>query len=132
TFSDWETNKSFYLEKYLAMLQTARNWCDQNGKKLMVSIPLHYPEEIVKDIFKLADQVYFMAYENIKVDYIKRKIEPYQTYKSKMVLAASVKDFTDRGKLEQHLLELLNETSVDYFCIHDLNQLIELDEKTLE
>lgn len=132
TFSDWETNKSSYLTRYLSLLQTARNWCDQNGKKLKVSIPLHYPEEVINEIFKLSDQVYFMAYENIKVDYIKRKIEPFLSYKGKIVLAASVKDFTDRGKLEQHLLELLNETKVEYYCIHDLSQLIELDEKTLE
>ncbi|WP_146194072.1 TolC family protein [Brumimicrobium oceani] len=131
-FDDWQEKKVEYLQQYLVMLKKVRVYCDQQGIELTVSIPLHYIEEYTMQIFEISDKVYFMAYENIKIDYIARKITPFlEDYKSKVVIALRTNDFTNRIALEEHIQLLKNASTVSNFVIHDMESLIELDKKTL-
>jgi hypothetical protein len=123
TFDDWKANQSSYLNEYLIMLREARKWCDENGKKLSVSIPLHYPEATIKDIFELCDRVYFMAYENIKTDYIVRKAQAYD--RSKTVIALRTNDFLNRLEMENKIDELEN-AGFNQFIYHDFKSLYSL------
>jgi hypothetical protein len=132
TFPDWETKKSDYLKKMLDLLQKARTMTDAKGLKLSVSIPLHYPEEIIHEIFSICDHVCFMAYENTNSEYITRKTEPFKSQKDKWVIASSVKDFGNRPELEDHLLKIYQATGCVSYAIHDFNRLVELDEQNIE
>jgi len=123
TFDDWKTNQSRYLDEYLIMLQDARKWCNENGKKLSVSIPLHYPEATIKDIFELCDKVYFMAYENTKTDYIIRKAKPYEL--TKTVIALRTNDFSNRLEMENKIDEL-EKAGFKQFIYHDFKSLYTL------
>lgn len=120
TFPDWKENKTTYLDEYLIMLKEAKTWCEKRQKKLSVSIPLHYPESTVQEILKLCDKVYFMAYENIKTDYIIRKIENYD--KEKTVIALRTNDFVNRLAMENKISELEN-AGFKQFIYHDFKSL---------
>ena len=131
TFADWETNKENYLQKYISMLNEAKTFCTANNLKLAVSIPLHFPEETVKQIISICDKVYFMAYENIKPDYIQRKLLPYKEFNSKLVLAIRHKDFSGRIAMEKYMVDNYQKLEFSNFALHDLSGLIEMDEKNI-
>jgi hypothetical protein len=131
-FDDWQEKKVEYLEKYVEMLKKIRLYCDEENIELTVSIPLHYIEEYTMEIFSISDRVYFMAYENIKIEYITRKVTPFlKDYKEKVVIAVRTNDFKNRIELEEHIQLLKKASTVSSFVIHDMESLIELDKKTL-
>lgn len=132
TFSDWESNKTVYLEKYIQLLQEVKTYCDAEKVKLAVSIPLHYPEEIVHQIFQICDKVYFMAYENTKPEYIERKTSPYKEYTSKLVVAIRNKDFTGRISMEKYIIDHFQKTGLNNYALHDIDGLIEFDEENIK
>jgi hypothetical protein len=125
TFDDWKENKEQYLGKYKVLVQTARVYCNDNNLELEISIPLHYPENIVKELFEICDKVYFMAYENIKTSYIIKKASNYNLKKG--VIALRTNDFANRLELEEKIIELKTELNPAGFVIHDLGSLIEFD-----
>lgn len=132
TFDDFKAHEQDYLDKYVAMLKKIRAYCDVQGLELTVSIPLHYMQQYTEQIFYQADRVYFMAYENIKIDYIQRKIEPYQNpFQEKIVIALRTDDFENRIALENHIQALKKATNIKKFVIHDMGSLIDLDKSSL-
>ena len=68
-----------------------------------------------------------MAYENIKTDYIIKKVSAYD--KSKMIIALRTNDFNNRLELEEKILELKTKVKPLGFAIHDLGSLIDFDKK---
>lgn len=132
TFEDFKDHEQDYLDKYVKMLKKVKSVCDQKNMELSVSIPLHYMEQYTEQIFYQADRVYFMAYENIKIDYILRKIEPYQkAFKDKIVIALRTDDFTNRIEIEKHIQNIKNQSNIRKFVIHDMESLINQDKSSL-
>ena len=68
-----------------------------------------------------------MAYENIKTDYIIKKVSPYDV--NQMVIALRTNDFNNRLELEEKILELKTKINPLGFAIHDLGSLINFDKK---
>ncbi len=126
TFDDWKTNKELYLTKYKALLIATKSYCEDNNFKLAISIPTHYPEENIKEMFSIADQVYFMCYENVKSDFIIRKVENYDL--SKTVIALRTEDFQDRVEIQIKIKDLKDNLNPKTFVLHDLGRLIKLEE----
>ena len=127
TIEDWKENKSEYLLEYLKLLEDSRTYCDEHGIKLSVSIPLHYPEEIVERIYEICDLVYFMAYENVKTDYIVRKIKDYEGKKT--IIALRTEDFDNPLEIEMKIVDIQSNYVPLEFVIHDLRRMIELEKK---
>lgn len=127
TFDDWKENKVNYLEKYIVLLDKVRTYCDNKDLKLSVSIPLHYPEEYINQIYELTDLVYFMAYENIKTDYIIRKVSPFPAEKT--VIALRTEDFENALEIEEKIIDIQESYKPKLFVIHDVRRLIDLDKK---
>ncbi len=132
TFADWDTKKAEYLQSYISMLQEVRQLCTERKMELCVSVPLHYPEETMQQVFALCDRVYFMAYENTKPEYIERKLQAYNAFKSKYIIASRTKDFLSRIQLEKYLIDIHTRFNADRLCIHDIGGLMEMDEKTMQ
>jgi len=130
TFDDWKTNKEKYIEQYIDLLNKTKQFCDANNIELSVSIPLHYPQETINKIYTLVDKVYFMAYENVKTDYIVRKVEGYNM--DKTVIALRTNDFNNRLELEEKIIEIEKQIHPSAFIIHDLDSIIELDKKQIQ
>ncbi len=127
--SDWNTNREDYLQKYLALLKTAKQFCTQNGLQLSVSIPVFFPEETLKEIYAQADKVYIMAYEHKDSDYIVRKVkEELDVDASKTIIAIRAKDFNDRNECENLITELNQLLTTHSFAMHDFETFVKLDE----
>ena len=130
TNDDWHENKQEYLKKYHTLLESAKTYCDKKNIQLGVSIPTHYPEEDIRKIYEVADQVYFMCYENVKTDFIVRKTNIYPVEKTYIALRTN--DFKNRLEMEEKFNELNTITKVAGFVIHDLGSLLEFDVNSIK
>ena len=133
TFDEWDTERQRLIKQYLEMLGKASTYCKDRSIKLSVSIPLHYSEDVVDQILKLVDKVYFMCYENVNTDYIDRKVTPFiDNAKEKIVLAFRTEDFANRMEMEEKINELRKQTSIKAFAYHDLDRMISFDRVNIE
>lgn len=127
TFDDWQERKIQYLEQYIQLLERVRVFCDQNNLNLSVSIPLHYPVEYTEKIYELCDLIYFMAYENVKTDYIVRKVSDFPAEKT--VIALRTEDFSSPLGIEQKIIDIQQSYMPAHFIIHDIKRLIEMERR---
>jgi hypothetical protein len=127
TFDDWSENKTKYLDQYLDLLDQSLNFCDKKGIKLSVSIPLHFPKEYIEKIYDRCNLVYFMAYENIKTDYIVRKVKDYDP--SKTIIALRTEDFKNLLEIETKVIDIQTQYIPNQFIIHDLRRVIEFEKQ---
>ncbi len=131
TREDWKANKEDLQEKYLAMISEARKLCDQKGWELSIDLPVNSDSNFVKKLYGKVDMIRFMCYENVKQDYLMRKLSPYKAFKNKSTIALRTEDFKTRDEMEAYAKLLFKETGISSFGFHDLNRLIELDKKTM-
>lgn len=133
TFDEWSTEKQKLISQYLEMMGKISTYCKEHDLKLGVSVPLHYGQEVIDKLLKLCDEIYFMCYENVKSDYIERKVKPYlDNGKKKLVLAFRTEDFSNRIEMENKIKEMQKLTSLDAFAYHDLRRIISFDQKNIE
>ncbi|MBL7888045.1 MAG: hypothetical protein JNL24_00745 [Bacteroidia bacterium] len=129
---DWQTNKEKYLNQYVELLTKAKQYADAKKVKLSVSIPVFYPEEILKQIYPLCSQVYIMAYEHPQADFIARKVKEEMAISSqKTIVAIRSKDFKDRKQLEGVLNELSQMLNTNQFALHDFESFVLFDEQAV-
>ncbi|MGZ4056117.1 MAG: hypothetical protein ACXVPY_12570 [Bacteroidia bacterium] len=127
--SDFDTNKDKYYNMYVELLKKTKLYCTQKGLKLSVSIPVFYPETVLKDIYAQADNVYIMAYEHADADYIIRKVkEEFAIDPAKSVIAIRAKDFKNRTECEKLITELSQTLNTSRFALHDMETFVKLDE----
>lgn len=127
TFDDWSENKTKYLNQYIDLLDATLLFCNENNIGLSASIPLHYPTEYIEKIYQRCNMVYFMAYENIKTDYIVRKVKDYDP--AKTVIALRTEDFNNLLEIETKIIDIQEEYKPRQFVIHDLRRVIEFEKK---
>lgn len=129
TFDDFKENKDKYFNKYLKLIDSAAVFCKRYNLRLSVSIPLNYPDTVLKKLFSVCDKVYLMAYENVKVDFIQKKIaEELSLNKEKVVLALRTKDFETRAEMNEHFMKI----GIKNQAYHDYEGLLELDKKGIQ
>jgi len=130
--NDFETNKEKYLNEYIALLKNTKLYCTQKGVKLSVSIPVFYPETILKEIYAYSDLVYLMAYEHPNADYIIKKVkEEFALDANKTVIALRAKDFKNRTECEKLINELNKTINATKFALHDFETFVKLDELSI-
>jgi hypothetical protein len=130
--NDFETNKEKYLNEYISLLKNTRHYCTQKGVKLSVSIPVFYPDVILKEIYEQADLVYIMAYEHPDADYIARKVkEEFAMDESKTIIALRAKDFKNRTECEKLINELHKTINATKFALHDFETFVKLDQLSI-
>ena len=133
TFAEWKTDKMKLLDRYVMMIGEISSYCKTNNLKLEISIPLHYNEIIVDKLFKVVDKIYFMAYENIKIDYIYKKVQKYvDTNLENIVIVLRTEDFKGRIEMNNMVEELKKKTNVQHYAYHDLGRLLKQDKDNLK
>jgi hypothetical protein len=129
TFSDFKTKKEEYFEKYIALVKNAHAFTQKHKIGLSVSIPLNYPENVLKVLFEKCDHVYLMAYENVKPAYITGKIEDEISMGAdKVVIALRTNDFKNKAQMDALFLSLAAKNK----AYHDLDELIKMSKKSIE
>jgi hypothetical protein len=132
TLPDFRNQREKYMQQYLALLNESRNICNSRGILLSASIPMHYEESEVNQIYAICDKVFVMAYEKPDLDFIIRKIaQEIQAGHDKTIIALSPDDFADRLSLESFISRLLNASMTSEIAIHDLRRLILIDERSV-
>jgi hypothetical protein len=127
--TDYDGNKEKYLAMYVELLKKAKAYCTAKGLKLSVSIPVFYPENILKEIYAQADDVYLMAYEHPDADFIIRKVkEEFAIDPARTVIALRAQDFRNRTECEKMITELSKTLNTSRFALHDLESFVKLDE----
>lgn len=128
TFPDWDGTKEFYINNVAEVLRISKTFLSPLNLELETSIPLHYPEELLPQIYEQADKVYLMAYERPDIEFIKRKsLEEFSLNKDKTVLSLRTKDFPNRLVMEKFIEAITKEMDLNELTIHDLGTLFELD-----
>jgi hypothetical protein len=131
TMPEWDVDKEGALQKYVEMLKKVRSYCNENKLELTVSIPTFYPQATLMEIYKLADQVYIMAYENVKPDFLASKLrEELAIGPQKTTIALRSQDFKNRLQLENLKKYLKTELKVKAFAFHEMEGFINLEKAT--
>lgn len=127
TQSGFKDNKEKYFQLYLQLVNTVSAFCNENNLSLSVSIPLHYPEEVILPVFKLCRRVMLMAYENVDPDFISKKTKEETSISSeKTVLALRAKDFSSRDQQEI----VFKKIGIKHKAYHDMETLLVLDRES--
>ena len=131
TFEDWDTKKEEYLKNLLKVTKAARQSLDST-KAISMSIPNNYPVSTIESLVELVDEMVVMSYERPEIEFVIRKLEEERrVVGDKLVVAFRTKDFKDRVVMEEFILEFIQRTGIENIAIHDLDQLIRLDQKTI-
>lgn len=133
TFTNWETERRDLLNKYVILIAEISRFCKKNDLKLEISVPKHYDDFIMEQLFELVDKVYFMCYENVDTDFLVRKLQPFVTaHPDQVVIALRTEDFLNRLEIENKIDALQEKLKVDEFAYHDLQRIIGLDKRDRE
>lgn len=132
TRNDFKTRRPEYMQAYTGLLQIARQYCDDRMLRLSVSIPMHYENQELEEIYFLSDQVFVMAYERPDPDFVARKLEEeLSAGREKTIIALSPDDFEDRLSMEIFIENLLKKLGLNDVALHDLRRLIDIDARSV-
>ncbi len=133
TFDEWKTQRMKLLNRYIELVGFVSTYCKNNNLLLEISIPLYYNPDVVDKLFSKVDRIYFMAYENVKNEYIARKLSTFSDYaKDKIEIALRTEDFTNRIEMENKMDTLEHITNIHNFTYHDLGRLIQMDKDNIK
>lgn len=128
TLEGFRENRALMFEHYLDLVREARRFADKHAMKLSVSIPLSYPDVVLRELKHNCDEVYLMAFENTDPDFILRKSEEErEILKSKCVLALRTKDFKTRVEMDL----LFKKMGFEKTAYQDLDDLIKFDNNSV-
>jgi len=124
TMGGYKQHKQKYLMNYLSMIRAVRKAI--GNRFLSVSVPVHWPEDVYRQLAVEVDQVNVMAYGNTKVDKIFRKLQPIMKAvpQNKVVIALNMSDFSDAWHVENTMAELQKRTRIEHFSLHSFKSLL--------
>lgn len=131
TRPDWKANQEKLKEKFLLLVEETKKLTQTYNIMLSVDVPLSIDTIFARSIIEKVNILRFMAYENIKEDYLLRKLTAYKSNFDKVALAFRTEDFSSRNELEEFAKKILTTLDLKNLNLHDLNRLIELDKKSL-
>ncbi|MBC7863529.1 MAG: hypothetical protein IAF38_11175 [Bacteroidia bacterium] len=133
TMDEFKAGKELLFGKYKTMLGVASDFTRQNKILLSVSIPLSYPDDVLKSIDSLCDQIYLMAYENTNEDFIfKKSLEERKIDLKRLVIAQRTKDFSNKVELNEKIKTLIEKLAIKNYAVHDIDDLVKMDEKMID
>ncbi len=127
SFPDYHERKSYYDNLYLDLLTATKEYADNHGLKVSVSIPVFYDEALLRDIYERADTVYLMAYEITDIDRLEAKVSQELTIgPNDTIVALRADDFATRKAFESFLTTTLNRLGISDIAMHDFRRFKEL------
>ncbi len=132
TRKDWDSKQEELKNAYKYLLKETKTLCNTYNLKLSIDLPLNLDTVYVRELMEVTDVVRFMCYENIKEEYLLRKLKPFLVQKDKIAIALRAEDFDTRNDMEFFARKLSESTGCGILNFHDLNRLIELDKKSLK
>lgn len=131
TRDDWKSKREELQAQYKVLLKETKTVCSTYNLKLSIDLPLSLDTMYAKELIEQVQAVRFMCYENIKEDYLLRKLSPYKTFGDKLSVSLRTEDFKSRQEMEKFAKEFLQKSGIKAINFHDLNRLIALDKQAL-
>ena len=128
TFDDFDQRKEKLLGRYLKVLRATRSII--GDRKLMVSVPLFWPDHVYQEIAKIVDRVYLMAYgEKETRQRASQTLEAARFFSpDQRVVALRPEDFADPWALDRAISTLQEVVEADRFALHDLESFLQFIE----
>lgn len=126
----YQQNREKYLVLYTELVRTIKaGLIDRN---LSVAVPFHWPDQTYRDLADIADRIYVMAYGTTRVDTMVRRIERIRAVVpvDKLVVVLNAKEFVDEWTMEKMIEDIIAQTDVRMFGIHDLGNFFRIIQKT--
>lgn len=129
TFDDWDSNRETYLRDYVNMLETMRAAMEDTSLKLSISIP-HFYDSIIGDLDQYVETIVVMAYETTDInDLLDRTEVERRTLKERLAIALRPTDFSTQRELNNFVSEIVSQTDIQTFVLHDYSAFKELKMK---
>jgi len=124
TLSGYHNQREEILKNYLTMIRGVRKAI--GNRFLSVSVPVHWPEEIYRQLADEVDQINVMAYGNNKIEKIYPKIQKIMNLvpRHKIVVALNMVDFSDAWAVESMISQLHKRTLIEQFSLHSFKSLL--------
>lgn len=132
TLKEWDTDKKKLQESYLSLAKQAKTIASDYKMKLTVDLPVYLDSSYLRSIAEQVDGMRFMCYENIRKEYLLRKLEPVKNLNKTFSVSLRTEDFSNRIEMEKFSKELCKELGISTVNFHDLSRLITLDRKAIE
>lgn len=125
TLPGFKKQRTLYLNNYLKMLRIIRQALPD--KKITVAVPHHWPESTYREINKLANAIYIMAYGSRSVKTIEKRIRKITKTipVSKITLILRVDDFQDEWEIEKTFEQIRQRTGIHSFGLHQYKTFIQ-------
>jgi hypothetical protein len=131
TMEGYKENKVEMLQKLITRAKEMRTYCDSNKLTLSMDIPLHYGDTVINELISIVDRVHFMCYENVKPEYLIRKLNLYSKMQSKVSFALRTEDFLNRAEIEKLAQQISSATNITNIDFHDFNRFVKFDKESL-
>lgn len=130
TFDDWDERKEEYLSNYMAMLSAARQWTNEAGLELSVSVPLSY-EEVLSDIGDLTDSVVLMPYGITDMQDFRAKVtNAILSGSNSSVIALRPSDFGSETEIKEFSSRINKVMGLNTIAIHDFQSWQEIKKQS--
>lgn len=124
TFVDWDAERTIYEQKYVEMLENAKEVLSGSQLSLSVSVP-HFYEPILSNIYQNADYINVMVYETTDIEVLKKRIEnESEIFGDKLHIAVRPSDFANYDDLNTFVQEIKNQTMVQEVVLHDAGAIL--------
>jgi hypothetical protein len=107
---DWKTNKAELMTRYSEIIDQAKVICEAKGWKLSIDIPINMDTAHVNAMFPKVDMIRFMCYENVKQEYLVRKLSAFAANNNKAMIDLRTEDFKSRDEMELFAKALYKES----------------------
>lgn len=123
-FEDFDQREDELLRRYLEVLRVARRVVGDN--KLVVSIPLFWPDRVYREIGTIVDRAYLMAYGEKKTPQRADQILEVARYfyPGQRAVALRPEDFATPKTLDRAVPVLQKAVETDRFALHDLESFL--------
>lgn len=125
-FDDFHENSAQYLRDYITLLKKVRGMLDQ-GQKLTIAAPLHWPDFAYSEVADIVDTVYLMAYGRATQEKRQKRIASVQILmpENKVAVALRSGDFLDEWEMETMFDALYMQNGISKFAIHQFRTFVQ-------
>jgi len=124
TLPGYTNHKAVFLQDYLQMVKAIRRMMGDGF--LSISVPVHWPLDLYKQLAVETDQIILMAYGSDQPDIIIGRISAIidAIPHAKIAIALNRTDFTEPVALENMIRQLYQRMQIDQFALHRLKSFL--------
>jgi len=125
TLKELKPYREKYLDMYIKMLKYIKTKYPKYH--ISISIPTFYYIEYIEKMDRYIDKIYLMAYEYKKLSQLQKRVQKFDKFKSKIVVAFNCKDYKTKYQLENDI-KFIKQLGYKNIAFHSFETLKDLYE----